>query len=166
MSKLVDRMKQAKLQWLQDPSIVDEVNFLNVRREDSRHFRNKKREYLEEKITEIELNNKNIRDFYKGITAFKKGYQPKTNVVKDERGELLADPQKILTWWKNYFCQLFNVQGPGGIRQTGIHTAEPFMPEPSAAEFEVAMRKLKSYKAPGSDQIPAELIQTGGNIAF
>jgi hypothetical protein len=77
-----------------------------------------------------------------------------------------VDPQKIVTRWKNYFCQLLNVQGPGGIRQTEIHTAEPFVPEPSDAEVEVTIRKLKRYKAPGSDQIPAELIQAGGNIAF
>jgi hypothetical protein len=74
----------------------------------------------------------------------------------------LADPQKILTRWKNYFCQLLNVQGPGSIRQTEIHTAEPFVPETSAAEVEVAITKMKRYKAPGSDQIPAELIQAGG----
>jgi hypothetical protein len=55
-----------------------------------------------------------------------------------------------------------NVQGPGGIRQTEIHTAEPFVPEPSAAEVEVAIRKMERYKAPGSDQIRAELIQAGG----
>jgi hypothetical protein len=30
--KLVDRKKQAKLQWLQDPSVVNEDNFRNVRR--------------------------------------------------------------------------------------------------------------------------------------
>jgi hypothetical protein len=55
------------------------------RREASRHFRNKKREYLKDKCNEIELNsqNKNIRDLYRGITEFKKGYQPKTNLVKD-----------------------------------------------------------------------------------
>jgi hypothetical protein len=41
-----------------------------------------------------------------------------------------------------------NVQGPGGIKQTEIHTAEPFVPEPTAAEVEVAIRKLKKYKAP------------------
>jgi hypothetical protein len=76
--------------------------------------------------------------------------------------DLLAYPQKNLTRWKNYFCQLLNVQGPGGIRQTEIPTAEPFVPEPSAAEDEVAIRKKKRYKAPGSDQIPAELIQAGG----
>jgi hypothetical protein len=72
-----------------------------------------------------------------------------------------------LTRWKNYFCQLLNVQGPGRIRHTEIHTAEPFVPGPSASEVEVAIRKMKKYKA-GSDQIPAELIQAGGrgDIAF
>jgi hypothetical protein len=47
-------------------------------------------------------------------------------------------------------------------RQTEIHTAEPFLPEPSAAAVEVAIRKIKRYKAPASDQIPAELIQAEG----
>jgi hypothetical protein len=55
-----------------------------------------------------------------------------------------------------------NAQGPCGIRHTENHTAEPFVPEPSTAEIKVAIRKLKRYKAPGSDQIPAELIQAEG----
>jgi hypothetical protein len=145
---------------------VNEDNLRNVRREASRHFRNKKREYLKGKVTDIELNNKNknIRELCRGITEFKKGYHPKTNLAKDERGDFFADPQKILTRWKNYFCQLLNVQGQGGIRQTEIHTAEPFVPEPSAAEFKVAIRKMKSYKAPGSDQIPSGLIQAIGGM--
>jgi hypothetical protein len=106
--KSADRRKRAKLQWLQDQSEVNEDNLGNVRREASRHFRNKKREYLKDKTNETELNSKNkyIRDLYRGITEFKKGYQPKTNLVKDERSDLLADPQKVLTRWKNYFCQL------------------------------------------------------------
>jgi hypothetical protein len=44
------------------------------------------------------------------------------------------------------------------------------VPEPSAAEVEVVVtiEKLKKYKSPGADQIPAELIQAGEgiNIAF
>jgi hypothetical protein len=39
---------------------------------------------------------------------------------------------------------------------------EPFVPEPSASEFEVAVGKLKRYKSPGVDQIPVELVQAGG----
>jgi hypothetical protein len=83
-----DRRKQAKLQWLQDPSVVNEDNLSNARRESSRHFRNKKWEYLKDETDETELNskNKNIRDLYRGITELKKCYQPKTNFVKGERG--------------------------------------------------------------------------------
>jgi hypothetical protein len=36
------------------------------------------------------------------------------------------------------------------------------VPEPSISEGEVAIGKLKRYKSPGADQIPAELIQAGG----
>jgi hypothetical protein len=47
-SKLVDRRKQAKLQWLQDPSEVNEDDLSDVRREACRHVRNKRRDYLKE----------------------------------------------------------------------------------------------------------------------
>jgi hypothetical protein len=60
----------------------------NVRREASRHFRNNKIEYLKDRINEHESNskNKNVRDLYRGINEFKKGYQPRANLVKDEKG--------------------------------------------------------------------------------
>jgi hypothetical protein len=106
--------------------------------------------------------NKNIRDLYWGINEFKKGYQPRTNLVKDKRGDLLVDSHKIFNRWKNYFCQLLNVHGVGGVRQTEMHTAEPFVPEPSTSEVQVAIGKPKRYKSPGVHQIPTELIQAGG----
>jgi hypothetical protein len=44
-----------------------------------------KREYLKDKINELESNgkNKNIRDLYRCINEFNKVYQPITNLVKD-----------------------------------------------------------------------------------
>jgi hypothetical protein len=47
-SELLDRRKQAKLQWSQDPSEINGDNLNNIRRETSRHFRNKKRKYLKD----------------------------------------------------------------------------------------------------------------------
>jgi len=40
-----------------------------------------------------------------------------------------------------------NVHGVNDFRQTGIHTAEPLVPEPSALEMEMASEKLKRYKS-------------------
>jgi hypothetical protein len=63
---------------------VNDDNLSDVRWEASRHFRNKEREYLKDKINELESNskNRNIGDLYSGINEFKKGYQPRTNLVR------------------------------------------------------------------------------------
>jgi hypothetical protein len=155
------------LQWLQDPSEINGDNLNNVRREASRHFRNEKREYLKDRINELATNskNKNTRDLYRGIIGFKRGYQPRNNLVKDENGDLLVDSHNILNRWKNCFSQqLLNVHNVSDVRQIEVHTAELLVPGLSRLEVEIAIAKLKRYKSPGSDQIPAELIQAGGEI--
>ena len=72
--------------WLQDPnkSSVDNIN--SIRREASKHFRIKKKEYLKAEIDELETDSKikNMTGLYRGIIDFKKGYHPRTNIVSDE----------------------------------------------------------------------------------
>jgi hypothetical protein len=55
-------------------------------------------EYLKDKIEELAKysKNKNIRGLYRGINYFKKGYQPRSNLVKDENGDQLADSHNIV----------------------------------------------------------------------
>jgi hypothetical protein len=38
------------LQWLQDPSEINADNLNNIRRETSRHFSNKRREYMKDRM--------------------------------------------------------------------------------------------------------------------
>jgi hypothetical protein len=123
-----------------------------MRHDTSRHFRNKRRKYLKDKIDEFAMNskNKNIRDLYIGINEFKNSYQHRSNLVKDD---LLADSHNILNRWKNYFSQLLNVHRVSDVRQIEIHTAEPLVPDPSLFEVEIVIAKLRSYKSPGSDEI-------------
>jgi hypothetical protein len=105
------------------------------------------------------MNNKikNIRDLCRGINELKKGYQPRSNLVKDENGDLFADSNRILNRWKSHFSQLFNVHNVTDVRQIEIHTAEPLVTGPSFLQVEIFVAKLKKYKYPGSDQILAEL---------
>jgi hypothetical protein len=167
-SKLIDERKQAKLQWLQNPNQINRYNLQNLSRETSRIFRKKKREHLKGKVNDLETNNKNknIRDLYRGINEFKKGYQTRINIIKDKNGNLIADPQNVLKMWKNFLNQVLNVHGVYDVRQMDIHTAESLVPEPSLVEVEIAIGKLESYKSPGTDNIPAELIKAGGETLY
>jgi len=99
------------MQWVQDPSQSNVDNLNSVRPEASRHFRNKKKEYMKAKIEELETKSKikNIRDLHRGISDFKKGYQPRTNIVKEETGDLVAGSHSILARWRNHFSQLLNI---------------------------------------------------------
>jgi fructosamine-3-kinase len=76
-----------------------------------RIFQEQRRGYLKNKIKNLTThsNKKNISDIERGINEFKKGYQPKTNLVKYENGELLEDSRSILNKWKNYLSQLLNI---------------------------------------------------------
>jgi hypothetical protein len=50
------------------------------------------------------------------------------------------------------------------VRQIHVNTAEKLVPGPSRLEVEIAIAKLNKYKLAGSNQIPAELIQAGGEM--
>jgi hypothetical protein len=132
------------MQQIHDPSQSNVNNLNNVRHNARRHIRNKKKAYLKAKFEELETNSKikYIRDLYRGNSDFKKGYQPRVNIVKDDRDDLVADSHSILARWGKYFSKIFNVHGVNDVRQTEIHTAE-LVPEPSASEVELAIEKQK-----------------------
>jgi hypothetical protein len=96
---------------------------------------------------------------YRGISNLKIGYQPRTNIVKGEKGDLVADSHSIVARWGNSCPQLLNVHGVKDVRHIEIHTAEPLVLEPSAFEFELAIEKIKSHKSSEIVQIPTELIK-------
>jgi hypothetical protein len=56
------------------------------------------------------------------------------------------------------------VHNVGDVRKIEVHTAEPLVPGLSRLEVETATVELNKYKSPGSDQIPSELTQAGGEI--
>ena len=97
--------------FISSQSNVDNLN--NIKRDASRHFRNKKKAYLKVKTEELETNSKinNVRDLSRSINDFKKGCQPRTTIVKDEKGDLVADSHSITARWRNYFSQILSVRG-------------------------------------------------------
>jgi hypothetical protein len=116
-------------------------------------FQNEK-EFLKDNINELGMNSKNIRNLYTGINNCKKCYQPRSNLVKDKNGDLLADSH-ILNWWMNYFSQLLNVHWVSDVWQIEIQTDLLLVPDPSPFENETSIGMCKRYKVPCSDRIQA-----------
>jgi hypothetical protein len=118
-------------------------------------LRNKKREYLKAEINELATNrtNKNIRDLYRGINEYKNAYQ------------LRVLSHDISNTWKNYFSRLQNMHGDSDVRQVEMHAAGILVPESTPIEVETSIEDVNRYKSPGIDQIPAELIQAGGDTS-
>jgi hypothetical protein len=104
-------------------------------------FQENKQGTLKAKIDELETNTniKYVRKLYRGVRDFKKVYQPKTNIGKDEKGDLVTDCYSIVARWRNQFSQLFIAYGFSDVRQREMHTAEPLAPEPNAFEVEMTI---------------------------
>ena len=77
-------------------------------------------------VNELQTNskNRNVRNLCIGIHELQNGFHPIPNLVKDEKGDLLADFHSILNGWKYHLCKFLNVHEVNDVRQTEIHIAE------------------------------------------
>ena len=60
---------------------------------------------MKKKVNKHEENrrNKNIREMYKGINEFEKGYQTHIYMIKKDDGAIVADTTNILFEWDQFF---------------------------------------------------------------
>ena len=70
----------------------------------------------------------------------------------------------ILQRWKQYFCDLqsTNTRHKELISENTILNNVQEVPPPTYYEVSQVIKKLKTHRAAGSDNIPAELIKHGG----
>jgi hypothetical protein len=94
---------------IQDPSEIHGDSVKNVEREVSTYFGNTRRNIRKTKLMNLQRTVRTKSSVSGGINAFKRGYQSRSNLVKDSTGDLLANSHNILSKWKNFFSQLLNV---------------------------------------------------------
>jgi poly-beta-hydroxyalkanoate depolymerase len=149
-SELLEQRKEAKLQWLQDPTEVNRNNLNNVRLEASRYFTNKKREYPKGKINVLATNseNKNIK------TCIGKNI----NLSGTTNSEVIYRRMRMVICLQiatTFFSHLLNAHNVSDVRQIEIYSAELLVLNSNLFYVETVIKKLKRYKLPGSEQIKA-----------
>ena len=105
-------------------------------------------------------NSKRAYQMVKDLTTVKQG---KATTVQDRSGKCLTEEQQILNRWTEHCSELYNYKANGdpsvlNCPQTDTEDDNPIL----SREVEAAVQSLKKGKSAGVDNIPAELVQAGG----
>jgi endonuclease/exonuclease/phosphatase family metal-dependent hydrolase/ribosomal protein S28E/S33 len=163
------KKNEAYIQYTERTTRAKKEAYKELRRFANKTNRRKKRKYLNDELREMDENFKqnNTRAAYAVVKQLKAGFQPTTSLCKDTNGNIISDAEEIKSRWKQYFQELLNPSGP-----TERHTSnnltdrtadeEPTSSPPTLEEVKSALGNQKNNKAPGVDNIPAELLKWGG----
>ena len=89
--------------------------------------------------------------------------QSRSSTIQDKSGKCLTEEKEILSRWTEYCSELYNYESCGDnavldCSQPPEEDLQPILRE----EVEIAVASLKKGKSAGVDNIPAELVQAGG----
>ncbi|XP_063595249.1 uncharacterized protein LOC134772112 [Penaeus indicus] len=125
-----------------------------------------KDEWVEKQAEDIEqsLAVNNSRKAYNVIKSLTREKSGRTNAIEDKTGQLLTNNTEVTARWKEYCRELYQHQADVDRTLLAEATSEGEI-EQDILESEVraAIIKLKMNKAPGFDNLPAELIKCGGD---
>jgi hypothetical protein len=150
-----------------DSSEEERRQYRTLRNEINRDARKAKERYLEERCKEVEELTKEgkLERAYKTIKQFFGTQRIRCNGVQTEEGVVVYEQKDIAIRWKQYLEKLYG-GGPDG--DDTLEQEDEVDPEERGDcilrdEFDQAVRQLKDRKAPGIDDLPAELIKAAGD---
>ncbi|PIK45030.1 hypothetical protein BSL78_18122 [Apostichopus japonicus] len=130
---------------------------------------------------EREMKTGNSKHAYNSLKALTKPTQPRAAIIEDRYGNLLTDNNDVLKRWTEYCNDLYNYELNPDIAILQNHQQQPRTEDQGQtgtdvnssaggenslnvlkAEVEAAVHSLKPGKSPGVDNIPAELLKSGG----
>ena len=96
----------------------------------------------------------------KYLTTVKQG---KANTIQDRSGKCLTEERQILNRWTEYCSELYNYKANGdpsvlNCPQKDTEDEHPILHR----EVEAAIQSLKKGKSAGVNNIPADVVQAGG----
>ena len=124
-----------------------------------------KEDWIGAQCEEIEtcLNKNNSKRAYQLVKDLSSEKQGRSSTIQDKSGTCLTEEKGILSRWTEYCSELYNYESCGDnavldCSQPPEEDLQPILRE----EVEIAVASLKKGKSAEVDNIPAELVQAGG----
>ncbi|CAH2107939.1 unnamed protein product [Euphydryas editha] len=163
--ELIERRKEIKIKGLQNPDVVAEYSKLC--KSIDRHCRRDKNCFLQNVCTDIEQHSVKFQtaDLFKKVRLLSRQVKPKIWVVEDEDGKLLHDFNDIADRWRRYCEELYWDDQRNSVSSPDWNslTLEPNI---LRSEITSALHHIKPNKAPGPDDITAEILKSLGDTAI
>ncbi|KAK3512308.1 hypothetical protein QTP70_003296 [Hemibagrus guttatus] len=86
-------------------------------------------------------------------------------VIKDRDGRVLTNEESVKRRWKEYFEELMNEENEREKRVEGVNSVEQKVDKIRKDEVRKALKRMKSGKAVGPDDIPVEVWKCLGEAA-
>ena len=107
--------------------------------------------------------------FFEALKAiYGPSYQTQAPLLSADRTTLHTDKESIMTRWAEHFGGLFSDQckvADSSIEKIPVVEPKHELDEPpTVEEIKTAIRQMKPGKSPGSEGIPAEIYQHGGEV--
>ncbi|KAK3572894.1 hypothetical protein QTP86_010591 [Hemibagrus guttatus] len=162
----IQRKRLAKKKWDMDRTEENRQEYKELQRRVKREVSKAKQKAYEELYTRLDTR-KGENDLYR--LARQRDQDGKdvqqVRVIKDRDGRVLTSEESVQRRWKEYFEELMNEENEREKRVEGVNSVEQKVDKIRKDEVRKALKRMKSGKAVGPDDIPVEVWKCLGEAA-
>ncbi|KAK3567506.1 hypothetical protein QTP86_019947, partial [Hemibagrus guttatus] len=162
----IQRKRLAKKKWDMDRTEENRQEYKELQRRVKREVSKAKQKAYEELYTRLDTRE-GEEDLYRLARQRDRDGKDvqQVRVIKDRDGRVLTSEESVQRRWKEYFEELMNEENEREKRVEGVNSVEQKVDKIRKDEVRKALKRMKSGKAVGPDDIPVEVWKCLGEAA-
>ncbi|KAK3555174.1 hypothetical protein QTP86_010043 [Hemibagrus guttatus] len=154
----IQRKRLAKKKWDMDRTEENRQEYKELQRRVKREVSKAKQKAYDELYTRLDTRE-GEKDLYRLARQRDRDGKDvqQVRVIKDRDGRVLTSEESVQRRWKEYFEELMNEENEREKRVEGVNSVEQNVDKIRKDEVRKALKKMKSGKAVGPDDIPVEV---------
>ncbi|KAK3571605.1 hypothetical protein QTP86_015340 [Hemibagrus guttatus] len=162
----IQRKKLAKKKWDMDKTEENRQEYKELQRRVKREVSKAKQKAYDELYTRLDTRE-GEKDLYRLARQRDRDGKDvqQVRVIKDRDGRVLTSEESVQRRWKEYFEELMNEENEREKRVEGVNSVEQKVDKIRKDEVRKALKRMKSGKAVGPDDIPVEVWKCLGEAA-
>ncbi|MCJ8736308.1 hypothetical protein PDJAM_G00258080 [Pangasius djambal] len=162
----IQRKRLAKKKWDMDRTKENRQEYKELQRRVKREVSKAKQEAYDELYTRLDTRE-GEKDLYRLARQRDRDGKDvqQVRVIKDRDGRVLTSEQRVQRRWKEYFEELMNEENEREKRVEEVTPVEQKVDKIRKDEVRKALKRMKSGKAVGPDDIPVEVWKCLGEAA-